>query len=78
MTITEVYINGVKNNPKTNENYIDIYWESSEGSEFGLEFGHIYLYSSTDGKIIIDSEYMDKSFIEQVFKKLVNVAELKY
>jgi hypothetical protein len=72
MKITHVEIYGVKNIPETDDNYIDIYWENDEE-----EFGHISLYSSFDGKIVIDSEYMSREFVEQVFKKLVTDAELK-
>jgi hypothetical protein len=72
MEITKVHINGVKHNPKTMDDYIDIYWQNEE-----LEFGHIGLYSSFDGKIVIDSEYMRKEFIKQVFEKLIDDAELK-
>jgi len=69
--IIDVGIDGVTKTPN-NGGFIDVYWEDDDG-----EFGHIYLYSSVDGEVQIDSEHMGKEFIKKVFNKLVDNAVLK-
>ena len=41
----------------------DIYWEDEE-----LGFGHIYLYTDSMEKVVIDSETMGKDFIKKIQK----------
>lgn len=69
--IIDAIIYGVKETPKEG-GFIDIYWENEDA-----EFGHIWLYSSADGELQIDSEHMGKEFVKKVFNKLVDNATLK-